>query len=56
MDAYTAGDWATARQYFEQALELWPSDGPTKTLLAFMAQSNFVKPVEWDGYRELLEK
>ena len=56
MDAYIGGDWAAARVAFESVLEIMPNDGPTKTLMEFMRQSDFVKPVEWDGARELIEK
>jgi hypothetical protein len=31
-------------------------DGPSTTLLNFMATHNFVAPRNWKGYRELTEK
>ena len=56
MTAYQAGDWSTARTTFESVLEVMPNDGPTKTLLDFMRQSDFIAPVDWNGVRELIEK
>eukprot|EP00928_Gymnodinium_smaydae_P052778 TRINITY_DN36943_c0_g1_i1.p1 TRINITY_DN36943_c0_g1~~TRINITY_DN36943_c0_g1_i1.p1 ORF type:complete len:1018 (-),score=216.81 TRINITY_DN36943_c0_g1_i1:278-3331(-) len=36
--------------------EDWPPDGPTRTLLRFMQQTNFWPPMDWPGHRELMEK
>jgi hypothetical protein len=54
--AYLAGEWAQARALLEAAMLVSANDGPSQTLLEFMSSSNFVKPMEWDGYRELTEK
>jgi class 3 adenylate cyclase len=34
----------------------WPADGPTRTLLSFMEQTEFAAPSGWPGHRELTEK
>jgi hypothetical protein len=31
-------------------------DGPTNTLMKYMAEYNFEAPKTWRGYRELVEK
>merc|ERR1719235_1956927 len=33
-----------------------PADGPTRALLNFMKQTDFVAPPSWAGYRELTDK
>ena len=54
--AYLAGAWDVARQLLMEAKNAKPDDGPSTTLLEFMGASSFVKPIDWDGFRELTEK
>ena len=61
--AYQAGDWPTARAVLQEccaarrSLTGEPlSDGPSTTLLDFMAKHNFSAPEDWQGYRELTDK
>jgi hypothetical protein len=54
--AYLHGDWAEGRAQLEAARAVRPEDGPTATLLEFMGSTSFIKPMEWEGYRELTEK
>lgn len=39
-----------------EALKYRNSDGPTKTLLAYMKKSNFTAPSTWKQYRPLTSK
>ncbi len=50
------GDWSNARDALEAALRVMPTDGPSQTLMDFMAQSQFSAPREWPGFRELTDK
>ena len=54
--AYLGGDWATARASLEAAKAAKSDDGPSETLLEFMASHANVAPLAWPGYRELTEK
>ncbi|CAK69742.1 unnamed protein product (macronuclear) [Paramecium tetraurelia] len=54
--AYLDGDWKTARAMFQEALKLKPNDGPTEAVLHSMEETNYQKPSDWKGYRELTEK
>jgi hypothetical protein len=61
--AYLAGDWADARRRLEACLHARRDgdgrplvDGPSQTLLEFMAGHSFRAPSSWAGYRELTEK
>jgi hypothetical protein len=56
LDAYFAGDWAQAKRDFEAVLELRPEDGPSRTLVEYMRELNFTRPIDWDGFRVLTEK
>ncbi|CAE8638982.1 unnamed protein product [Polarella glacialis] len=68
---YEAGEWMAARDMFftchyqprsDVGRSLirseadWPVDGPTVTLLKFMAQTNFLPPPDWPGHRVLTDK
>lgn len=61
--AYQSGRWAAARAVLEecatarrtQSSEIVP-DGPSVTLLEFMARSAYVAPKDWQGCRELTDK
>lgn len=54
MSSYLAGEWPSARRGFETALELSQGrDGPSKRLLAVLAQHGHRAPPEWAGFREL---
>ncbi len=57
------GDWTTARGFLERSntymLETCPilgGDGPSQTLLRYMANQNFEAPASWKGYRPLTAK
>lgn len=61
--AYKSGDWEGARRILEQtkwirqtALGQPLQDGPSTTLLDYMAHTDYVAPFTWKGYRELTEK
>jgi hypothetical protein len=56
IQAYLAGNWATARMHLEAALEEMPGDGPTEAILAVLAKSDFRAPADWAGCRKLLDK
>jgi hypothetical protein len=59
INAYLAGDWTKARKQLETNLEQTQhlgGDGPTKTILAYMANRDFVSPRNWHGFRELTSK
>ena len=59
---YLQGHWSQAKPYFEQCNESMSKvpgmdgDGPSKTLLRYMAAENFVAPSSWAGYRPLTSK
>ena len=53
---YLAGNWAAAKESLLAAKAAKPDDGPSETLLEFMGATNFVRPVDWSGFRELTEK
>jgi hypothetical protein len=63
VNLYLSGEWTSAKDLLERAdsmmLELAPSlggDGPSKTLLNYMRNFEFVPPKEWRGYRPLTSK
>jgi adenylate cyclase len=49
-EAYKMRDWKKARNYFEDVLHHWPSDGPARVFLArcddYLAEE---PPVDWEG-------
>ena len=49
-EAYKTRDWKKARNYFEDVLHHWPSDGPARVFLArcddYLAEE---PPVDWEG-------
>lgn len=60
---YLGGDWPQAKVLLERAdsmmLELAPAlggDGPSKTLLRYMAAEGFKAPPSWKGFRPLTAK
>jgi hypothetical protein len=60
---YLAGNWQGAKVLLEKSdaymAEAAPSlggDGPSKTLLSYMANQNFEAPKSWNGYRPLTAK
>jgi len=59
---YLQGYWAQAKPYFERCNESMSKvpgmdgDGPSKTLLRYMAAQNFNAPTSWAGYRPLTAK
>ena len=56
LDQYRQGDWAAAAELLRACGGVFPEDEPVRVLLAFMAQSDFVAPPQWDGVRSLMEK
>jgi len=64
---YEAGEWMVARDLFftchfepkyhtppvDLDEEDWPLDGPTRALLHFMQEHDFVSPPDWSGWRKL---
>ena len=56
VEAYIAGDWASAKALLEKCKTVQQDDGPTKSLLAVMARSDFTAPSNWKGYRALTSK
>ena len=60
---YKAGHWIDARTAFEQTYTMRTDrkgnvvrDQPSKTLMDFMAETQFVAPGDWSGSRALTEK
>lgn len=54
--AYEQGDWGVAKRKLELCREMRGDDGPSSTLLHYMAEFGFRAPDSWRGYRELTEK
>ena len=50
-NAYINGDWADAKEFFDQAEVQEPGDGPTRSLLSYIEMNQCKKPEEWAGYR-----
>jgi hypothetical protein len=51
--AYIAGDWAKAKERFDEVNRLVKGkDGPANNLLEYMGEHGFVAPSWWKGYRE----
>jgi len=49
---YVNGEWAAAKQLFEEALAIkQSSDGPTNAIMKFMHDYNYTSPLEWKGFR-----
>jgi len=54
---YLAGDWKSAKEYFEAFVGLkGREDSPTNVLMDFMKKNYWKCPEDWPGYRELIEK
>jgi len=56
---YEAGEWDIAKDMMEACddmLESSGGDGPSKTILAFMAKHDFQAPLDWSGSRLLPER
>ena len=52
IEAYIAGDWATAKEVFEETLRMTKGkDGPSKQLLGYIGEHGNVAPSNWKGYR-----
>lgn len=62
MTSYIQGDWNAARTSLEKAnammseIQGLSGDGPSMTILSFMATYNFRAPSDWKGYRHLTSK
>jgi len=48
------GPWQ--KKKFEECLALKNDDGPTRNLMAFLAESDFISPEDWKGFRILTDK
>lgn len=57
-NSYIDGDWNEARDKFKETLNYFDNeeDGPSKTLLDFMADHNNTSPSDWKGIRKLTSK
>lgn len=55
-EKYIDGNWEAAASKFEEGLKIFPSDGPTNTLLKYMRENNCTAPSDWKGYRALTSK
>lgn len=55
-EAYIGGDWELAGKKFDECLNFFENDGPTKTLLKFIKEHNFQAPNNWQGFRALTSK
>jgi class 3 adenylate cyclase len=55
-DKYIEGRWFEASVFLNKCLQLNEDDGPTKVLLSYMGEYNFIAPSTWKGYRELTSK
>lgn len=60
---YKAGLWSEARSVLEETYTMRRDqtgaivrDTPSKVLLDFMAQTQYLAPGDWMGHRELTEK
>jgi hypothetical protein len=59
---YVSGDWLLAKKYLEECNEIMKNkatdfyDGPSLTLLKYMATHQNIKPITWEGYRPLTSK
>jgi class 3 adenylate cyclase len=53
---YTEGNWNMALKRFKMCLEIEKNDGPTKFLLNYMKQYNYLSPEDWPGYRQFAIK
>ena len=56
VELYLGGQWGLARRYMERAQELMSGvcehgDEPTRVVLAYMKEFNFVAPDTWAGFR-----
>lgn len=63
IDAYIAGDWPSAAaglsecdQMMAKAAPSLGGDGPSQTLISYMANRNNTAPKDWKGYRPLTSK
>jgi class 3 adenylate cyclase len=56
IDAYIAGDWATAGDKFQECLTMWKDDEPARNLLWYLSRFNFRAPATWRGFRALEDK
>lgn len=55
-EKYIEGNWTLAANKFEKCLEIFPEDGPAKTLLKYIQDNNSLAPSSWKGYRALTSK
>ena len=55
-EAYIEGNWNEAKTMLKECLVLDRRDGPTLALLEYLESENFVKPMDWEGFRVLTEK
>lgn len=53
---YIRGRWNSSCQHLAEASKMVGGDGPARTLVKFMGETNFKPPENWEGYRVLSEK
>ena len=53
MEKYVSGHWKEAKDLFSKTMKLRSEDGPSKALINFMQEYNFVAPSDWAGIRKL---
>ena len=56
VESYISGQWSLARRYLERAQDIMLSasdngDEPTRVVLAYMKEANYVAPDTWAGFR-----
>jgi len=55
-ESYLSGEWSIAKKKFARCLEMIPEDGPTKNIVSYLEEHDYISPEEWEGYRILTEK
>lgn len=54
IESFIEGDWADARDNFQEVLDKTKgNDGPSKLLLQEINKHNCISPPNWQGYRSL---
>jgi len=56
-NAYKGRDWRSAKAAFEEVLQRWPNDGPSRVFLARCEEYLLEEPAaDWDGVYEMKHK
>jgi adenylate cyclase len=56
LEHYRVAKWDMAEMALQAALELSPNDGPSRTLLARIAQFRRAEPEDWTGVWSMISK